>query len=69
MNRIPVGMAQAVEKTVPEIVDLVQQSGDEPILIKSGSFDEPELFFQCVWYALSYQKRVLIEPDQRTKPH
>ena len=64
MKKMPVGPAETLEARLPEFVDMVQSSADRNIRVRMDDFeDDPTLLYNCVWYALSYKKCVLIESE------
>lgn len=62
MKDMPVEIAIEVERQIPEIVDVVQKRQDEPLVVVFDAFEgKSKLLYECVWYALSHGKNVLIE--------
>ena len=62
MKKIPIGVAEALERTLPEFVDLVQSSAGQALRLRLDDFEnDPTLFYNCVWYAISYGRKVEID--------
>ena len=59
---MPIAVAEALEKMIPEYVDLVQSSSSQAVRVRLGDFEnDPTLLYNCVWYAISYGRKVEIE--------
>lgn len=68
MDRIPIDVAETVERRLPEFVDEVQGNTSDSVKLKIEDFaGDPALFYKCVRYALSCGKSVLIEPTGQPK--
>lgn len=64
MKRISVGLAQEVERMIPEIIDVVQRTEAAPIVMRLEAFDgKPDLLYHCLWYATSYGKAVQVQAE------
>ena len=62
MKKMPIEAAEALEKTLPEFVDLVQGSDGQALRLRLDDFEsDPTLLYNCVWYAISYGRKVEIE--------
>ena len=62
MKKMPIGAAEALERTLPEFVDLVQGSTGPALRLRLDDFEnDPTLLYNCVWYAISYGRKVEIE--------
>jgi hypothetical protein len=62
MKKMPVGDAQELERTLPEFIDALQRNNGKTLRFQLEDFeDEPELLYRCIWYAISYGRKVVIE--------
>lgn len=62
MRKMPIAVAEALEKMIPEFVDLVQSSTGRALRLRLDDFEnDPTLLYNCVWYAISYGRMVEIE--------
>ncbi|MBX3117417.1 MAG: hypothetical protein KF784_00010 [Fimbriimonadaceae bacterium] len=63
MRRISATIARKVEIEVPAFARAVHQRGADRIIMTIDAFaGEPNLFYQCVWYAVSHGKYIEIAP-------
>lgn len=59
MRRMPIAVAEALEKMIPEFVDLVQSSAGQTLRLRLDDFEnDPTLLYNGVWYAISYGRKV-----------
>ena len=63
MRKMPIAVAEALEETIPEFVDLVQSKTGLAIRVRLDDFEgDPTLLYNCIWYAVSYDRKVEIVP-------
>ena len=64
MKKMPIAVAETLEGTLPEFVDLVQSSTGHAVRIRLDDFEnDPTLLYNCVWYAVSYGRKVEVHPS------
>ena len=68
MERIPIEVAEMLERRLPDFVDEVHGHTSDSAKLKIEDFaGDPTLFYKCVRYALSCGKSVFIEPTEQPK--
>jgi hypothetical protein len=64
MRKIMVETAIQVETSLPEVVDAIQRHRGGTIVLAFEDFaDQAALFHDCVWYALSKGKQVIVRAE------
>jgi hypothetical protein len=67
MRRMPIEAAEQVELALPELVDLFQDRRNNGIRLRLEDFEnDPDLLYNCVWYAVSLGKWVRVEPTRES---
>jgi hypothetical protein len=62
MKKMPVGTAQELERAFPEFVDAMQRNSGKTLRLEFDDFEnEPDLLYNCTWYAISYGRNVVIQ--------
>lgn len=65
MRPIPSHIVRALEIEAPQFVNAISRVADDDVALPWTLFDEePDLLYNCVWYALSRGKNVVIETPQ-----
>ena len=62
MRPVPSHIVKFLEVEFPQFVKAVGHSEEEVVLQWATFSDDPDLLFNCVWYALCLDKTVVIEP-------